>query len=115
MPIVTPSLFIQPILQRTQGISSPMSQVLDAQTNFSTIDSILAINLSNIPIFVSVLISTNNFIVVPPTQIQPNSMIELLKGAYFSLDTGEILLASSDSSQNLFNINIEGKLFLEIS
>ncbi len=115
MPVVTPSLFIQPILQRTQGISSPWSQVLDAQTNFSTIDSILAVNLSDVPIFVSVMISTGSFIVVPPTKIQPNSILQLLQGAYFSLDTGEILLASSDSSQNLFNINIEGKLFLEIT
>ncbi len=109
------SLFIQPILQRTQGISSPMSKVLDAQTNFSTIDTILAVNLSNFSIFVSIYISTGLFIVVPRIEIPPNSIRQLLGDSYFSLDTGEYLLASSDSSQNLFNINIEGKLFLEIS
>ena len=109
------SLFIQPIVQRTQLISSPATTVLSAQTKFSTIDSILAVNLSNIPIFVSVYISTNNFLVIPPVEIQPNSILQLLKESYFSLTTGETLLASSDSSQNLFNINVEGRVFLEIS
>jgi hypothetical protein len=112
---VPASLFIQPILQRTQGISSPKVTVLSAQEKYSIIDSILAVNLSNIPIFVTVYISTNLFVVVPSTQIQPNSILQLLKEAYFGLNAGEILLASSDSSQNLFNINIEGRLFLEVS
>lgn len=111
---VPASLFIQPILQRTQGISSPMSTVLSAQTKYSIIDSILAVNLSNVPIFVTVYISTGLFIVVPSMQIQPNSILQLLKESYFGLATGETLLASSDSSQNLFNINIEGKVLLEI-
>lgn len=110
-----PSLFLQPILQRTQGISSPMSVVLDAQTNFSTIDSILAVNLSNISIFVSVYVSTGLFNIIPGIEIAPNSILQLLQGAYFSLDSGEYLLASSNSSQNLFNINIEGRLFLEVT
>lgn len=109
------SLFIQPILQRTQGISSPKVTVLSAQAKYSIIDSILAVNLSSVPIFVTVYISTNLFIVVPPVKIQPNSTLQLLKDSYFALNTGEALLASSDSSQNLFNINIEGRLFLEVA
>jgi hypothetical protein len=112
---VPASLFVQPILQRTQNVSSPMFKVLDAQTNFSTIDSILVSNISNVSIFVSVYISTGLFKVVPDVEVKPNSILQLLQGAYFSLDTGEYLLASSDSSQNLFNINVEGKYFLEVS
>ncbi len=111
---VPASLFIQPVIQRTQSISSPYTTVLSAQTNYSIIDSILVVNLSNVPIFVVVKISANDFIVVPPVQIQPNSTLQLLKESYFGLNTGETLLASSDSSQNLFNINIEGSVFLEI-
>lgn len=111
---VTPSLFIQPILQRTANISSPMSEVLSAQTNYATIDSILAVNLMSTPIFVSVYVSTNNFLIIPPVQVPANSILQLIKEAYFSLNTGETLLAMSDSSQNLFSINVEGKIFLEV-
>lgn len=112
---VPASLFIQPILQRTENVSSPMYKVLDAQTNFSTIDNILVSNTSNVSIFVSVYISTGLFNIIPRTEVKANSILELLQGSYFSLDTGEYLLASSDSSQNFFNINIEGKYFLEVS
>lgn len=112
---VPASLFIQPIVQRTQSISSPATQVLDAQTNFSMIDSILVSNLMNVDIFVSVYISTNSFLVIPPVMVPANSILQLLKESYFSLNTGETLFASSDSSQNLFNINIEGRVFTEIS
>ena len=112
---VPASVFIQPILQRTQNISSPSTEVLSAQTNYAMIDSILAINLMSVPIFVSVYVSTNNFLIIPPIQVQPNSMLQLLKEAYFCLNTGETLLATSDSSQNLFSMNVEGKVFLEIA
>lgn len=112
---VTPSLFIQPILQRTQGISNPPVTVLSAQTNYSIIDSILAVNTMPTPIFVSVYISTNNFLVIPPVLVPANSILQLLKDSYFALNTGETLIATSDSSQNLFNINIEGRVFLELT
>jgi len=112
---VPASLFIQPILQRTANVSSPMYKVLDVQTNFSTIDNILVSNTSNVSIFVSVYVSTGLFNIIPRTEVKANSILELLNGSYFSLDTGEYLLASSDSSQNFFNINIEGKYFLEVS
>jgi hypothetical protein len=112
---ITPSLFIQPILQRTQNISNPRSEVLSVQTNYAMIDSILAINLMSIPIFVSVYVSTNDFLIIPTVQVQPNSILQLLKESYFCLNTGETLLATSDSSQNLFSINVEGKIFLEIA
>ena len=111
---VTPSLFIQPIVQRTQNISNPLTTVLSSQTNFSIIDNILAINITAVPIFVSLYISTNNFLIIPSVEIQPNSTLELLKGSYFGLQTGETVLATSDSSQNLFNITVEGRVFLEI-
>jgi hypothetical protein len=111
---VPASLFIQPILQRTQSVSSPATTVLSEQTNLSIIDSILAVNITDEPIFVSVYVSTNNFLIIPPVQILPNSILQLLKESYFSLATGETLLAMSDSSQNLFNINIEGRVFLEV-
>ena len=112
---VPASLFIQPILQRTENVSSPMYKVLDVQTNFSTIDNILVSNTSNVSIFVYVYISNGLFNIIPRTEVKANSILELLQGSYFSLDTGEYLLASSDSSQNFFNINIEGKYFLEVS
>ncbi len=111
---VPASLFIQPIIQRTSSISSPPVLILSAQTKFSVIDSILAVNLMSVPIFVSVYISTNSFIVIPPVQIPENSIMQLIKESYFSLNTGETLYASSDSSQNLFNINVEGRVFLEV-
>lgn len=111
---VPASLFIQPIVVRTQSISSPQRQVFPAQVNFSRIESILVVNIMDIPIFVSIYVSTDNFMIIPPTQIQPKSTLELLNGSYFSLITGETLLASSDDYQNLFNINVEGKSFKEV-
>jgi hypothetical protein len=108
------SLFIQPIIQRTSSISSPATEVLSAQEKFAMIDSILAVNLMEIPIFVSVYVSTNNFLIIPTVKIEPKSILQLLKESYFCLETGETLLANSDSSQNLFNINIEGRVFLEV-
>lgn len=108
------SLFIQPILQRTSSVGGASVKVLDAQANFVTIDSILSINIMDTPIFVSVYISTNNFLIIPPTLIQPKSTLQLIKDSYFNLNTGEFLLANSDASRNLFNINIEGRLFTEV-
>lgn len=111
---VPASLFIQPIVQRTSSVSGAPVKVLDAQANFATIDSILAINIMDIPIFVSVYVSTNNFLIIPPTLVQPKSILQLIKDSYFNLNTGEFLLANSDASRNLFNINVEGRLFTEV-
>ncbi len=112
---VPASLFIQPIVQRTQSIGGSPVKVLDAQAKFSTIDSILAINLMDTPILVSIYVSTNNFLIIPPTQIPPKSILQLIKDSYFNLITGEFLLANSDASKNLFNINVEGRLFNEVA
>ena len=108
------SLFVQPVFTRSNSVSNPKTLVFGAQDNFAYIDNILVINLINSPIFVSVYISTNDFMIIPPTEILPYSVFEILKGCYFSLNAGETLFATSDSSQNLFNISVEGRVFTEI-
>lgn len=108
------SLFIQPIVQRTASVGSPAVLVLSAQTNFVEINNILAINITDSPILVYVYVSTNNFLIIPPTKVDPRSKLQLLQESFFGLKTGETLLARSDSSQNLFNIVVEGKLFKEL-
>ncbi len=108
------SLFIQPVIQRTASVGSPSVLVLSSQTNFIEINNIFAINLTDSPILVSLYVSTNNFLIIPPTKIEPNTKLQLLQEPFFGLNTGETLLARSDSSQNLFNIVVEGKLFKEL-
>jgi len=51
-----PSLFLQPVVQRTPSVSAPAVEVLSAQAHFCTIDSILVTNISDIDIFVSIFI-----------------------------------------------------------
>ena len=111
---VPASLFIQPIIQRTAAVSSPAVLVMSERTNFVEINNIFAINLTEYPILVSIYVSTDNFLIIPPTKIEPNSKLQLLQESFFGLNTGEKLLAHSDSSQNLFNIVVEGKLFKEL-
>lgn len=111
---VVPSLFLQPIVQRTANVSLSPVEVLSAQTNFSAIDNILVVNLMDIDIFVSIYISSSNFLIIPKVKVTANSILQLLKDSYFCLETGSTLSAVSDSSQNLFNIQVEGRVFKEV-
>jgi hypothetical protein len=69
----------------------------------------------NIPILVSIYVSSNNFLIIPDVKIEPTSVLQVLKESYFSLSIGETLLASSDDYNNFFNITVEGRLFTELS
>ena len=112
--VVPGSLFIQPVIQRTAAVSSPSVLVMSQKANYVEINNIFAINLTDFPILVSVYVSTNNFLIIPPTKIEANSKLQLLKESFFGLNTGETLFAKSDSSQNLFNIVVEGRSFTEL-
>lgn len=112
---VPASLFIQPFVQRTAGVSLPAIKVLDAQTKYAVVDSIFVTNANSFPIFVTIYVSNGNFILIPNVQVPANSFFKVVEEAYFGLPTGQTLFASSDSSQNLFNISVEGRVFLEVA
>ena len=108
------SLFIQPFIQRTSVVGLSPVEVLSQRPNFATVDNILVTNISNLDIFISIMISTGSFIIIPKTKVPANSVLKVLDVAYFNLNPGEKLLAYSDASQNSFNITVEGRSFTEL-
>ena len=108
------SLFIQPFIQRTPSVSISIVEVLSPRSNFSTVDSILITNIMPFDIFVFIRVSTGNFLIIPKTNVPAGSVLQLLNESYFNLNSNESLLAYSDSSQNSFNITVEGRSFTEL-